>query len=427
MSSPRLVLPSRRCLTFTAAIYLLVICALTLPRVVGPSWRSMITPMAMRNLEGYPVQWEAYLVLRSLYAMSTDTTPDDLIEWYSTDEYRAILPIYFAAIITQITNRYIIGVTISDVIWWWLGTIGVFLLVRNYAPTTVSFGAGLLTCFSPLGVGHIGSAHLHTASSLSLSLSLAVTYDILFNRNLKYFFAVLSFGCCLFLSSITYTYQWFIIPFAFVVCAMPSFSKRRLRIWASGTVVFLILRWSSYGILALGQLSVHSHQNDPVRVLIYSIENQLISVTPMGIAIGFLFFLIDKCIVISHMFVTSYGELVLVAAVIGAVYVRNTYERVVLVAGVSLSVSFGAIYGIPWVIMSAYPMVYAMASRGSYQLHRIALASLPAGRFQILRTPRVILATQVILIAAIGMSTNLDVFGDPTFSVRWWQGSYIPH
>ena len=427
MSGLRLVPPSTRCLAFTAAIYLLVICTLTLPRVVGPSWRSMITPMAMRNLEGYPVQWEAYLILRSLYAMSTDTTPDDLIEWYSTDEYRATLPIYFAAIIAQITHSYIIGVTISDVMWWWLGAIGVFLFVRNFTSTTVSFGAGLLTCFSPLGVGHIGSGHLHTASSLSLSLSLAMTYSILFNRNLKYIYAFLSFGSCLFLSSITYTYQWFIIPFAFVVGAMPSFSKRRLRIWASGTVVFLILRWSSYGILALGQLSVHSHQNDPVRVLIYSIENQLTNVTPMGIFIGFLLFLIDKCIVLSYMFVTSYGEVVLGAAVIGAVYVRNTNERVVLVAGVLLSVLFGAIYGIPWVIMSAYPMVYAMASRGSYQLHRIALASLPSGRFQVLRTPRMILATQVILVTAIGMSTNLDVFGDPTFSVRWWQGSYIPH
>lgn len=235
------------------------------------------------------------------------------------------------------------------------------------------------------------------------------------------------FGCNIFLSSITYTYQWFIIPFAFAIASMPSLSIRRMRIWVLGTVVFLILRWSSYGILALGQLSVHSHQNDPVRVLIYSIESQLINISPMGIVLGFLLFLIDKCIVISQLFVTSYGELVLGAAAIGAVYVRNNYERVVLVAGVSLSVSFGAIYGIPWVIMSAYPMVYAMASRGSYQLHRIALASLPAGRFQILRTPRVILATQVILIAAIGMSTNLDVFGDPTFSVRWWQGSYIPH
>ena len=147
----------------------------------------------------------------------------------------------------------------------------------------------------------------------------------------------------------------------------------------------------------------------------------------MGIFSGSLLLLMDKCLVISRMFVTSYGEPVLGAAAIGAVYVRNYHERIVLITGVTLSVSFGAIYGIPWVIMSAYPMVYAMASRGSFQLHRITLASLPAGRFQILRTPRVILATQVILIAAIGMSTNLDVFGDPTFSVRWWQGSYIPH
>ena len=420
-------LPSRRSIAYASVTYLLLICALTVPRVIGPSWRSVITPMAIRNLEGYPVQWEVFLILRSLYSMSTNLTPDSLIEWFSTDEYRALLPIYLAAIATQVTKSYIIGVTISEIAWWWIGALGVFFFVRNFASPTVSFGAGLLTCFSPLGVGHIGSGHLHTASSLSLSVFLAITWRLFYYTEIRYIFSIILFGCSLFISSITYTYQWFLIPFAFVVAAMPSFSKRRMRIWAWGIVAFLILRWSSYGILALGQLSVHSHQNDPVRVLLYSIESQLTSITPLGIVFGSLLFLTDKCIVISHMFVTSYGELVLGAAAIGAVYVRNNYERVVLIAGVALSVSFGAIYGIPWVIMSAYPMVYAMASRGSYQLHRIALASLPAGRFQVLRTPRVILATQVILVAAIGLSTNLDVFGDPTFSVRWWQGSYIPH
>ena len=420
-------LPSRRAIAYAAATYFLLICALTVPRVVGPSWRSIITPMAIRNLEGYPVQWEAFLILRSLSSMSTNLTPDSLFEWFSTDEYRAILPIYLAAIATQVAKSYVIGVTISEIAWWWLGALSVFFFVRNFASTTVAFGAGLFTCFSPLGVGHIGSGHLHTASSLSLSVFLAITWRLFSHRIINYFFTIMLFGCTLFLSSITYTYQWFLIPFAFVVAALPPLSKGRMGVWATGTVVFLILRWSSYGILALGQLSVHSHQNDPVRVLIYSFESQIASLTPMGIFSGSLLLLMDKFLVIFRMFVTSYGEPVLGAAAIGAVYVRNYHERIVLITGVTLSVSFGAIYGIPWVIMSAYPMVYAMASRGSFQLHRITLASLPAGHFQVLRTPRVIFATQVILIAAIGMSTNLDVFGDPTFSVRWWQGSYIPH
>ena len=74
--------------------------------------------MAIRNLEGYPVQWEVFLILRSLYSMSTNETPDSLIEWFSTDEYRALLPIYLAAISTQLTKSYIIGVTISEIVWW---------------------------------------------------------------------------------------------------------------------------------------------------------------------------------------------------------------------------------------------------------------------------------------------------------------------
>ena len=168
------MLPSRRALAYAAITYLVVIVSLTIPRVIGPSWRSIMSPRDMRNLEGFPVQWEAFLVLRSLHAMSTNTVPYDLLAWFSTDEYRAILPIYLAAIISQLSKSYLIGITASEVTWWWLGAIGVFFFTRNFTSLSNAYCAGLLTCFSPLGVGHIGSAHLHTASSLSLSVFLAI-------------------------------------------------------------------------------------------------------------------------------------------------------------------------------------------------------------------------------------------------------------
>ena len=86
------VLPTRRTLAWVALAYLLLIVSLSVPRAVGSSWRSIMSPRDMRSLEGNPVQWEAFLVLRSLRAMSSNEVTEALTEWFSTDEYRATLP-----------------------------------------------------------------------------------------------------------------------------------------------------------------------------------------------------------------------------------------------------------------------------------------------------------------------------------------------
>lgn len=412
---------------YASITYLIVIICLTIPRVTGPSWRSIMSPRDMRNLEGFPVQWEVFLVLRSLHAMSTNTVPDDLLTWFSTDEYRAILPIYLAAIVTQITKSYVIGITFSEVAWWWLGALGVFLLTRNYSSTSIAYFAGLLTCFSPLGVGHIGSAHLHTASSLSLSVFLAIIWILFYNIKYSLFIASLLFGCSLFISSITYTYQWFLIPFFLLLSIFSNNSKRSMSIWVAGTMIFLIIRLASYGLLGIGDLYVHSHQNDPIRVLFSRVEDLFTNTNFVDLISTLLLLILDKFFVISHLYETSYSSAVLAIAAIGAVFLRDKYERFVLASGIALSVSFGAIYGIPWVIMCGYPMVYALASQGISRIHHHALTRIPLGPLSVLRLPATVFVTQFFIVTIIGLSTNFDIFGDPAFTIVWWQGWYEPH
>ena len=421
---PLLMLPSRRAITYAAITYLIVIISITIPRVIGPSWRSIMSPRDMRNLEGFPVQWEAFLVLRSLHAMSTNAVPDDLLTWFSTDEYRAILPIYFAAIISQLSRSYVISITASEVTWWWLGAIGVFLFTRNFTSLSNAYFAGLLTCFSPLGVGHIGSAHLHTASSLSLSVFLAITWRLFFNIKYSLFSASLLFGCCLYISSITYTYQWFLICFYLLISLFSINIKRNTTLWVSGTVIFLLIRLASYGLLGIGDLYVHSHQNDPIRVLFSRVDNLLINIDSVEI---FSSLLLDKLFVIFHLYDSSYGSATLFIAALGAVFLRDKRESLALFSGAALSVSFGAIYGIPWVIMCGYPMVYTLASLGISRVHHYALATIPLEPLSVLRLPLPTFLTQLFIIIIIGLSTNLDIFGDPTFTIVWWQGWYEPH
>jgi len=137
--------------------------------------------------------------------------------------------------------------------------------------------------------------------------------------------------------------------------------------------------------------------------------------------------LLDKLFVIFHLYETSYSSAVLIIAALGAVFLRDKKESLVLATGIALSVSFGAIYGIPWVIMCGYPMVYALAVLGISGVYRHTLAIIPLGPLSVLRLPLPTFLTQLFIIIIIGLSTNLDIFGDPTFTIVWWQGWYEPH
>ena len=98
----------------------------------------------MRNLQNYPIQWESYQVLRSTFAMGAVSPTDDIFDSYSTDEYRAIVPIYLTSVLTLFTNNYIISLTITDVVWWLLGALGVYAFLRNLSSPIVSLSAGVL-------------------------------------------------------------------------------------------------------------------------------------------------------------------------------------------------------------------------------------------------------------------------------------------
>lgn len=375
----------------------------------------------MRSLESYPVQWEAFLVLRSLRAMSSNEVPEDLTEWYSTDEYRATLPTYIAAITSQITGSYVFGITASELVWWWVGALAVFVLAKSFVGPPTAFCAGLLTCASPIGVGHIGSGHLHTASSLSLSVFVTIAWRLLDSDRFGLFAKATLYGSCIYLSSITYTYQWFLAPFFIVVTAIPRFSPHRVSASILGVGFFLVLRLASYGILAIGGLEVHAHQNDPLRVIISRLSEEttlsgalISSVWALGAA---------KAITVFRGTISSYHGLIVFSAVLGFVTVRDS--RLIMAAGtaVVLACLFGAIYDIAWVLMTGYPLVYALAAHGMASASRAVAARLPRAGHDTRTAVALLVACTSVAVAL----TNLDLIGDATFAIGWWRWWYTPH
>ena len=414
-------LPTWRAFSWVAITYLMLIVAITTPRVVGANWRSIMSPRDMRNLEGLPVQWEAFLVLRSLRAMSSDVAPSDIIEWYSSDEYRATLPTYCAAIVAQITKSYIIGITISEVAWWWLGALSVYILARSFVSAPAAYCAGVLTCASPLGVGHVGSAHLHTASSLSLSVFLLIAWRVLDDNRIPIGPKILLYGSCLYLSSITYTYQWFIVPFFLITAAFPTFSRRRMIAAVAGAGAFLTLRWASYAVLRLGGLEVHTHQNDPLRFTLARISDPTVLETTHMAEMWSLVIAKGTTVILGT--ISSYHWLIVLSAGLGLLLIRD--ERFTIASGtaVLLAFAFGTIYDIAWVLMSSYPFVYALAAHGMVSGTRFITLRSPLLRDD----PRAQVALLAASVALAITASNLDLAGNANFAIGWWRWWYTPH
>ena len=380
----------------------------------------MMLPGDMRNLEGFPVHWESHIQLRSVRAMSASNSLGDLTKWYSTDEYRATLPTYFASVTRQLTGSYILGVTVSEVIWWWSGSLAVFLLARQFLSTPTALAAGILTAASPLSIGHLGSASLHTASSLSLSILLVIAWRILHDGRLAFVPKVALYGASLYLSSITYSYQWFLAPFFVVVTAA---SRLRDRVFASvlGVGVFLAFRWVSYGILALGGVEVHAHLNDPLWIMRDRLPAEFVLASGQWDAIRA--FLTDTVFNVVLGTVSSYHVVVVAGAGIGLVWTRDARFGVASGTAITLGFAFGAIYGVAWVLMSSYPFVHALAAHGMTHASRALATRLPLLRDN-QYAPHALLALSTLIVASL---TNLDLVGDPTFAIAWWRSWYTPH
>ena len=296
-----------------------------------------------------------------------------------------------------------------------------FVLARSYMSPATAYCAGILTCASPLGVGHVGSAHLHTASSLSLSVFLAVAWRILKSDSLSFLPKAVMYGCCLYLSSITYTYQWFLAPFFIVVTAVPRFVRERVIASVAGVGIFLVIRWASYFVLFLGGLEVHTHQNDPLRVILSRLSEE--SALGNSIVAGLWALAIAKAAAVSVGTFTSYHWTVVVSAALGAGFVREARFAVAAATAVILSFIFGAIYDIAWVLMSGYPFVYALAAYGMARGSRFISLRVPF----LHSDPRAPVALLGACTAVAVMATNLDLFGDASFAIGWWRWWYTPH
>jgi len=423
---------SRKSGTWSIAFILLItILIMAIPRIFGPSWRSIITPMDMRVLDHNQIQWEGFLVLRSVQMTLSSDTPNHVREFFSTDEYRAILPIFLAAIATKSFDSYFWGATISELIWWWAGSISTAVLSRRlgcnwYAAT----GTGILTATSPIAVAHIGALHLHTASSMALPVATLIAWDALHSVKRSLLINTLITGFAIFISSITYTYQWVLVPWLLGLTLMARQPVRWVLTVISSVIAFTAFTAIARATLQLGGLTVHAHPNDPIEVLTDRVRSQMLINQLDSLEVLISFFTIIWRLLLDMLVV--YHPLIMFLSLVGLIN-TNKLHIFLYFFTILIAILQSIIYPLPWVLMSAFPFIYISASIGVSFIGtkwRILYFKLFGLSFRFSRFEKFVIHPLFIIIIIIIIAiivTNSDLIGDDAFVIRWWGRWYVYH
>ena len=414
--------------------YFLLIVFLSVPRIIDGGWRGIIEPMDMRILENNVIQHEAHLMLRSTHAMLSNDISQEFTLQFSSSEYRALIPIYTQALFTFITNSYFWGGILSEIVWWWLGSVCTFVLsLRMGNNRIVSSMSGLLAASSPLAVAQIGAGHLHAASSLALPIVMLLGWDAL-HRVGPAAASIIMMSFTFFTASIFYVHHWIVIPW-FMVIVVSSNNRARVALRISASIAgFLLINYLFHATMNIVGLRVHTDQfNDPGVLLsahYLHITNVFISSDHWNLGLAAIILEETSSLLgnITNLGI-YYGWPIAVFAVLGALSTDNGLSRVGFCFSGILALMQRSITSQPWVLMRTFPFIYICSALGAHwvsaKIRILLLKVFPKfdSRYLII-IQRSSLGTCIAF--CVGF-TNQDLWGNNQFVLNWFINGYKYH
>ena len=400
----------------------LLITAQTLLRLIGPSWFGVTAPVALRELEGHTVAWESYLQVLGSEAVLGSDEPPRLGATFNSEQYRTMVPTYVAAILRFWLRSTYWAFLLTDVVLWWIAACLFWALTSRLGATYwEAWAATALFILSPIAIHQLGANTTHVAQSVSLVPAFFAALAVMEPEQQSARRRGVLLGAVLFGASLFYNYDWIVAAYLVAL----SLLARRRAAWigaaAIGIAIDLALTWVARSVLAAAGTPLHPHLNDPVFVL----RERLSAWSGAGFPLE----LGGTASRLTGALVDAYEPLVFGLALVGFLFARWRL-RLLFITGNLLALAGGLIYQVPWLMMHAYPFVYPCAA--------LALSRVPVtiarGLQPILgrRVDRGPLESRLALAAAVATClglllaiyrTNLDVFGDYSFVVRWWSAA----
>ena len=404
-----------------------LIVLLAWPRLTGPSWRALGMPFDLRESEGNTVQWEQYRLFNALHATLRSDAGWTIEEGrYNTDHYRALLPTYVSAILAYWLDGSYKGFALADLLGWWVGSWALYYLARRLNTDHLhALTAAVLLAASPLLISHMWQNAVHVIHSASLVPCFLVALLLLSDKRLAHGWRVVGLASVLYAASLTYQYQWIVIP---CLLSLAVVERRRWKWLLSiiiSSILFVVITFLTYRILEVVGLSVSTISNDPLTVVISRLAYAVESGIP-GLE--------EKIFSLAKLQVRSYHPFIVSLSMIGLVFAPVRLRTLVL-AGTILGLASSYFHPVSWVAMNGYPFVYISAGLALVQgprsiadtAARIGSGRWPQSAEQIKSGSRLLatLGTAVLILLAM-WSTNTDLTGDYGFAQQWWGSYYVP-
>ena len=404
---------------FVGLFLAVLILLLAWPRLTGPSWRALAMPFDLRESEGNTLQWEQQLLFSALRAtLQSDAAP--AVEGaYNTDHYRALLPTYVSAIFAYWLDSSYKGLALVDLLGWWLAAWALYYLSQRLGADNLSaLIAAVLLATSPLLVAFMWQQAVHVAHSASLVPCFLVSLLLLADKRLDFGWRVMGLASVLYLASMTYQYQWIIVP---CLLSLAVVERRRwtwsLSIVAAATL-FVGMTFLTYQALGTVGLSVSSFSNDPLAVvtsrLAFAIEGNASSLGRSFLRSA-------------ELLIKSYHPFIILLSVLGLIFARARL-RILVCVGTVLGLASCYFQPVSWVAMNGYPFMYISAglalARGPRWLAdtvaRTGSGRWPQSAERIMSVSRVLAGLSTVALIPLAVwSTNTDLLGEYGFTQQW--------
>ena len=417
---------------FVGLFLAVLIVLLALPRLAGPSWWALANPFDLRESEGNTLQWEHIIIFNAFHAtLQADAAPA-ATRSYDSNNYRALLINYLSAIFAYWLDSSFASYALMDLIGWWLAAWTLYYLARHLdVDKSSSLIAAVLLAASPLLVSKMWNHGLNVAHFSSLVPCFFASMLLFSNNKLHFIYRTLLLACILYVASITYQYQWIIVP---CLLSLAIVEQRRV-IWILSIIIavflFVVVTILTYQTLGVVGISVQPALNDPLAL----VRARLMLAVGGDVSTSMRSFLVPVGLTdLVELLIRSYHPFVIVLSGLGLIF-AHTRLRILVVTGTMLGIATSYFNPVSWVAMNGYPFMYISAGLALVQGPRWLTATLagfgssrwPQAAARIATGSEVLARSiTVVLILLAVWSTNGDLFGDYDFAQQWWGFYYLP-
>lgn len=407
--------PARSARLAIYSVYTAIVLAMAFARLLTGAWYETSDPFSTRLIDGWPASWEARYYLVHFRTFLGNAPPALGI---APVHYRSLFSLFLATSFYAALGSAYWSMALVELLSWVLAAVATYHIARRLgAGPLPSALSGVLVAGSPLFVGTMWAQVFHVSEFASLAFGLWAALALA-EQERSAVRLCLGFGALLYALSLTYQYQWTLVPVLLVL----TLSHPQITRWAALLVVGgAVALYGAATLVTKAALATAGLAPTEAYSNVVSDPSSLVADRLAAVhTIQDLRFLLPSAEGLVRL-AAPYHPLVFLVGVAGILLLprRGLAIGVVMIA---VSLAANTLYNAPWTAMSAYPLVYVGASAGCCRLGSAVASWLEAKGWSgaPFRVERVGVVVSCALVAVLVALTNLDLVGQPAFLLQWW-------